>query len=157
MAKGVPKHAVYISGPMRGYEDFNYPAFEEAAERWREHGWFVMCPTENFEGAQDRTFAEYMRQDLRMLLAVDAIAVLPGWENSIGARIEVMVGQTLGLAFYEAQTGISISTMPRVETYIGVCENLDAAAETAPDNPGEDANEEQERTKPEIIPFGWPL
>ena len=44
---------IYLSGPMTGLPEFNYPAFHEAARRWRAIGWDVINPAEHFEGRTD--------------------------------------------------------------------------------------------------------
>jgi hypothetical protein len=73
--------SVYISGPMRGYPNFNFDAFHEAAARWRAAGWEVISPAENFEGRHDLPIGVYMREDTESLLRVSAIAMLPGWRE----------------------------------------------------------------------------
>jgi len=35
---------IYIAGPMRGIEYFNFPAFDALQERLEEHGWTVISP-----------------------------------------------------------------------------------------------------------------
>lgn len=97
-------HRIYIAGPMTGLPDSNYPAFHAAAAAWRAQGWTVLNPAEAFDGDQTRTYAEYMREDIRALLTVQAIAFLPGWERSRGACFERRMGEMLGLAFYDAVT-----------------------------------------------------
>jgi hypothetical protein len=37
---------IYIAGPMRGKEYFNFPAFDEARERMIERGWNVISPAD---------------------------------------------------------------------------------------------------------------
>lgn len=95
---------VYISGPMTGIPDYNFPAFNTAAERWRAEGWEVVNPAENFGGRVDLTRPEYMRLDIQHLLNVDALAVLAGWQRSKGASLEVAIAQELGLPIYNAGT-----------------------------------------------------
>jgi hypothetical protein len=93
---------VYISGPMTGIEDFNYPAFHKAAALWRLMGAEVLNPADNFGGAVDLAYHKFMRADLEMLLQADAIALLPGWENSRGARYELLTAQMLNLKVFTA-------------------------------------------------------
>ena len=101
---------LYISGPMSGIPDHNFPAFRRAALRLRRAGYDVVSPHETPLpcgcvvlppqcGADDHTWAEFLRKDLLLMMqAVDRVALLPGWENSRGARLEVDVAARLGMA-----------------------------------------------------------
>ncbi len=112
---------LYLAGPMTGIEAFNYPAFARAAERFRTLGHRVVSPAE--VGAQHDggtrgsiRHADYLRHDLRELLSCDAIAVLPNWAASSGARLEVAIGTALGFTFYDAGTGLLIGeVMPPLD------------------------------------------
>ena|SRR5690242_7219845 len=95
---------VYLSGPMSGIEDFNFPAFNAAAERWRKAGWFIINPAEEFDGRTDLPREQYIRRDIENLLLADGIALLPGWKKSKGALLEVAIAIELGLAFFNAET-----------------------------------------------------
>jgi hypothetical protein len=94
---------VYLAGPMTGLPGYNYPAFRAAAGRWRNAGYRVECPAENFDGDLTRPYHEYIRAALVQVLASDAIALLPGWERSRGARIEVRMGVALALKFFDGE------------------------------------------------------
>ncbi len=85
----------YISGPMRGYADFNYPAFNLAAKLWREKGFIIHNPAENFSGIQYLALADYLRRDLMMVIDSDFIVMLPSWEASQGAYLEFVLARTL--------------------------------------------------------------
>lgn len=88
---------VYISGPMRGYPDHNYPAFNEAADVLRDYGYEVVNPADNFQGRTDLDQTTYLRVDVGVMAEkCNAIFFLPGWQNSAGARLEWMVAQGLG-------------------------------------------------------------
>lgn len=89
--------AVYLSGPMRGIPNFNYDLFNEGAAALREAGVTVLNPAENFDGDQGREFSEYMRADIKMLMKATSIIMLPGWQDSAGARLEFQIAQSLGL------------------------------------------------------------
>jgi hypothetical protein len=89
--------AVYLSGPMRGLPDFNYPLFNSVAENFRSAGLTVLNPAENFDGDQSRDFADYMRADIKMLMKASTIFMLPGWQDSEGARLEYLLAKALGL------------------------------------------------------------
>lgn len=87
---------LYIAGPMTGLPDFNYPAFYKAAEQLTAAGYQVENPAENkVEGTA--SWLAYMRLSLVQISRVDGIALLPGWRNSKGARLEEHIGSVLGL------------------------------------------------------------
>jgi uncharacterized protein DUF4406/uncharacterized protein DUF6378 len=87
---------VYLSGPMRNLPEYNYPQFDERARDLRKLGYEVINPAENFGGDTTRTFEEYMHTDLSQVLRADIVAVLPGWSDSEGARLEVQVAVATG-------------------------------------------------------------
>jgi hypothetical protein len=95
---------IYLSGPMTGHPEWNYPAFHAAAQRLRTAGHDVFSPAENFGGDVTRPRADHMRKNIEAVLAADAVAVLPGWEQSKGARLEVAVAREIGTPVVFADT-----------------------------------------------------
>lgn len=93
--------AVYIAGPMTGIPQHNYPAFAYVATALRGNGIDARSPHELDGGSMDRSWEWYMREALKMLLECDEIVLLPGWENSRGARIERDVAGALGMSVVE--------------------------------------------------------
>jgi hypothetical protein len=89
---------------MTGHLDFNFPAFHDAAARWRAAGWFIVSPAESFEGKQDLPTEVYFRREVSDLLTVDGIAMLPGWQESEGARFELLIAQKIGLRVFHSDT-----------------------------------------------------
>lgn len=87
---------VYISGPMTGIENFNYPAFHAAAAQLRAAGYVVENPAEN-PHPECRSWEGYMRIAVAQLAKCDRIVTLPGWQASRGAKVEVDLGLTLGM------------------------------------------------------------
>jgi len=85
---------IYLSGPMTGIPDHNFPAFHEWAARLRAQGHAVVSPAELGEG---KTWAECLRLDIRELCTCDAIALIPGWEGSRGAHLELHIAHRLEL------------------------------------------------------------
>lgn len=109
---------IYLAGPMSGIKNFNFPAFHRAAAILRAEGHSVFNPAErdierhggvdisatNATGDQAQAAKEH-GFSLREALAddtaficreADAIAMLPGWENSKGARAEHALAFALG-------------------------------------------------------------
>ena len=87
---------LYISGLMTGYPNYNYDAFELVACELRGVGYDVFSPHE-VKGGDEWSWADYIRADLPGVLGAQGIAVLNGWQESRGARVEVELAQTLGL------------------------------------------------------------
>lgn len=88
--------AVYISGPMTGLPEFNFPAFNAKAAELRAAGHDVINPTEHGEDGCTE-WHEFLRKDIRLLMDCYAIHMLPGWENSKGARLELHIARELGM------------------------------------------------------------
>lgn len=101
---------IYVAGPMRGYPEFNFPAFDAAAALLRGMGHEVFSPAERDRGTGfDETknsldgfdLHAAMRADLDYIVnQSDAIALLPGWEKSSGANIEKTVAEATGKTVY---------------------------------------------------------
>ncbi|MFJ9993363.1 DUF4406 domain-containing protein [Pseudomonas putida] len=91
-----PAKRVYISGPMTGLPDFNYPAFNAAAADLRAAGVHVENPAENPTPACG-TWLGFMRLAVEQISRCDHVVTLPGWEESRGARVEVELARGLGL------------------------------------------------------------
>ncbi len=96
---------VYLAGPMTGYKDHNFPAFKNYTKWLRNHGYDVVSPEEleNKETGDRKSWEYYLTRDLRELLTCGSIAVLPGWEKSRGATLEVYVGWRLGFSIFDAR------------------------------------------------------
>lgn len=109
---------LYLAGPMRGIPEFNFPAFHAAAKALRDEGHFVFSPAEkdnerhgtdiskgNHTGDELQASGEH-GFSLRVALAADmkficeeadGIVMLPGWENSKGAKAEKATAEALNL------------------------------------------------------------
>ena len=98
-----PKRKVYLSGPMSGVERADYVRrFREAERILRRHGYGCINPCRVWpcrfpwlywlmECALGKrlAYAVVLCYDLLLLMTrADGIAMLPGWEQSRGARIE---------------------------------------------------------------------
>lgn len=92
---------VYVVGPMTGIADFNYPAFNAVADQLRTLGYEVENPADHgiVDGAQ---WANYMAYDLTRLGLCGVIALLPDWEKSQGAKLEVLIAERLGMTVVNA-------------------------------------------------------
>ena len=98
---------LYLAGPMTGFEDFNFPTFNKMAAELRARGYIVENPAEHgvVDGAD---WADYMAYDLTRLGLCGQVAVLPGWENSKGAQLEVHIARELGMSVVNAHDLVSM-------------------------------------------------
>jgi hypothetical protein len=96
---------IYISGPMTGYPELNYPAFQNAAQQLRELGYAVISPHE--VEPLEQTWVGYMRADIKALMDCQKVVTLSGWENSRGARIEVNLAKELGMKVVDYESLIA--------------------------------------------------
>jgi hypothetical protein len=87
---------IYISGPMTGIQNFNFPAFHAAADRLRTLGYDVVNPVE-INPDPEASWHDCMRRDLTALLTCDTLALLDGWQKSAGAHLEMHVAHRVGM------------------------------------------------------------
>ena len=106
---------------MRGFENYNYPAFDRCARVLTAQGWGVINPAEldrksgkptstayDFDPDNNYEDHEFMRSALKrdMIAICDectSIYMMSGWEKSKGAKAEYALAKALGLdVYYEA-------------------------------------------------------
>ena len=113
---------VYVAGPMRGIPEFNFPAFNAATEALRKLGCTVFNPAErdneahgtdiskgNARGCEEQATKDHgfnlrdaLGDDLAFICKhADAVALLPGWLYSKGAKAERATADALGLIIIE--------------------------------------------------------
>ena len=88
---------VYISGPMTGIPELNFPAFNAAARRLRYNGWTVENPAEAFGGKADVPYRICVERDVKVLQRCAAIYLLRGWDapTARGSIWEHEIARTL--------------------------------------------------------------
>ena len=109
---------VYLAGPMTDIDYYNFPAFHLAASAWRECGFEVINPAEEFEGRTDLPRKVYMRRAVENVPKAQAIALLGGWRESPGALFEVSIGRRIGSVLWDA----GFPHDPRAPKHESVCE-----------------------------------
>ena len=107
---------IYLAGPMRGAENYNFPLFDHVAEQLRQQGHEVFNPadlTRDIFGGLEPFLAMPLDEQhgaVRQLLAkelfwicrqADAVYLLPGWQDSLGATAERTVAMALDLEVVE--------------------------------------------------------
>lgn len=117
---------IYLSGPMTGIPEYNFPAFNEAAAKMRHAGFTVLNPAELFNGAANRTRAEYFRNDFRNVSECDIVLVLPDWQKSVGAVKEIIAARECGCEIWRWEGGaVDTAGVPKCPAEVA----LDAAIE----------------------------
>ena len=92
---------MFLSGPITGKEDYNHPLFHRVAAEFRMAGFEVCNPAEFFDGDTTKERHEYMRESFKYLQEADTIILLPGWQESEGAKVEAAVAKELDLIIVE--------------------------------------------------------
>jgi hypothetical protein len=116
---------IYILGPMRGFDKYNFPAFYGMAENLRNAGYEAVNPAEldredGFEieslkpGHDFTTYPagmdaeQVVRRDLKAIMSCAGYVALPGYEKSKGATAEKAVFDWRGakrLEYFSVHTG----------------------------------------------------
>lgn len=113
---------LYTAGPMTHIPQFNFPAFDNMAKALRLAGHEVVSPAElddpvdraaalaspdgsalSYGNGVKKTWGQFLARDVQLIAddGIEGIVVLPGWENSRGARLETFVASALcGLPVY---------------------------------------------------------
>jgi len=121
---------VYLAGPMRGYDNYNFQEFEQGASYLAWLGHEVVSPheidiQEGYVHAKFHYIPAYasfiphvrrfssvnltskfdiqtvLQRDIREVTQCDAIGFLVGSDDSVGARHEAYVASVCGLTFFE--------------------------------------------------------
>ena len=92
---------IYLSGPMKGYPESNYPLFHKVSNILRHKGHIVYNPAE-FKHNEDqfpirKAFKEYC---MFICDEAEAIVLLPGWESSLGVSAELALAKNCKLIIY---------------------------------------------------------
>lgn len=82
---------VYISGAVTGKPDFNRAAFYMAEDYIASNGYKPINPLRATEYKHSKTWLDYMREDIVLLMSCDAIYMIPGWITSRGAWCERII------------------------------------------------------------------
>lgn len=116
---------LYVAGPMGGMPNLNHPMFDRVTAALREQGHVVLSPAEKdrewgldpAKGQNSLDAHKVLAWDLQAILNSEGICLLPGWRNSEGARLEVIVAVSTGRRlFYWSERGQEMIDLPLSET-----------------------------------------
>lgn len=95
---------------MRGYEKYNFPAFESAERDLEERGFIVISPHRldldagfdpNIDEVTPELMEQMVRRDINAIIDSSFLVLLPGWEKSTGAKAEKAVADWLKRPSYQ--------------------------------------------------------
>ena len=113
---------VYLSGAMRGIPESNFPEFNRVAKILRQFGHDVLNPAESSISEREHmTRHDFLRHDIQLILCVDAVVVMPGWQTSPGARFEVAEAWQIGIPVYlfrDHYKGFNLDLLPEYSVVI---------------------------------------
>ena len=84
---------LYLSGPMDGYPEKNFPAFHAEATRLRALGYEILSPAELNAAFPNETYSWYIARDIFELEKCDGIVFMEGYLRSTGCRIEKLMAE----------------------------------------------------------------
>lgn len=103
----------YLSGPMAGYPEHNFPAFIEASSTLRQSGLIIVSPHETIidDGVDpfdpktnvapgSPAWRSRLVADITEMLTCQGIILMQGWTQSTGARIEFNLANSLYFQTY---------------------------------------------------------
>lgn len=112
----------YLAGPMRGYENFNFPAFLMAARVLSARGFEILSPAEkDLESGFDPSrsiesqgfdLGASFRWDFDAVIRTNGIILLPGWEMSTGAKAERLVAHLCKREVYQIDEKFNLIEAP---------------------------------------------
>lgn len=91
---------VYLSGKMSGLEGYGYTNFTKRAARLRELGYDVLNPAETAGGVTHLPRETFISIDIGYVMAADAVVVMDNWQQSKGAKLEMILAHNVGKPVY---------------------------------------------------------
>lgn len=110
---------------MSGRPDYNFPLFNKIAEELRQRHHEVLNPAELDPEIVPGTWTweQYLKRDIVAMMEYNTLVLLPEWESSRGARVELNLADVLMYHVFE----IDVETMELKATAYG---NQDATVLT---------------------------
>jgi hypothetical protein len=102
----------YLAGPMTGYPEHNYRAFDIEAAKLRAKGYIVLSPadhnrqmgfTDGDNQPADFDLRAALLWDLTAVTRSEVVWLLPGWQDSKGCAIEIALARYLKIPVIELE------------------------------------------------------
>lgn len=129
---------LYVAGPMTGYPQFNFPAFDIVAADLRKRGFKIVSPAElddpktrkaalaSPDGApgsgtsNGETWGDFLARDVKLIAdKVNGIVVIAGWQNSKGARLETFIAFLCGKPIVHYPTLHKVRKKALIKAWLG--------------------------------------
>jgi len=121
---------IYLAGPMRGIPLWNFPAFDAVAKELRAAGHYVISPAELDReiGLDEHDYPNWpewfriedaMKRDFAQIVTCDVVALLYGYENSIGVKHEMAVAKACNIST------VALASVDRFASIAGAIRDTD--------------------------------
>lgn len=103
----------YISGPIAFIPNKNKEAFDSASRDLADLNILFINPLDldetdplpHSDNNTDKNYLNLLRRDITYLMHCDGVVVLPGWEISRGASLEVLIALKLDMPIFKLTNG----------------------------------------------------
>lgn len=105
----------YLSGPMSGYPEYNYPEFERTKKNLERQGYKIVSPHECEPDpdagsiSEEQLWENMMVKCMAKMEECNGIILMEGWPESRGARreLEYAIRNHWPVFYYNPMTGIA--------------------------------------------------
>ncbi|MEG2368750.1 MAG: DUF4406 domain-containing protein [Raoultibacter sp.] len=98
---------IYIAGPVTGMPDNNLPAFQAAAKELEAAGYEAIVPHDSIHA--DAKWRDAMRIAIAQMMQADGVALLGGWVDSEGARIEYNIANQVDIPTHTVDQWVTLA------------------------------------------------
>lgn len=95
--KNSPALTAYLCGPITDLPNLNLGGFLTARKEVELKGYRTIMPHDLFSGIDTSKYLhkDYMKKCFYALITTDILVLLPGWQNSKGAKQEIVLAEML--------------------------------------------------------------
>lgn len=98
---------LYLAGPQTHQPEHGVPAFAAATKRLLDAGYYVEDPARI--SVEEWAWDDYLKRDIKALMDCNGVAVMPGWEFSRGAHLEISTARAVGMPIRTVEQWLEIA------------------------------------------------